>query len=263
MLIGTQRKCIGTNCFTDDTLVKTESGLKRIDSIKTGDLVLSKNIITGEISYKPVVNVFKKETKEFVNLIVGGKLIETTPGHLFRLANGEWRAASELKAGDKILDSAEGYKIVESVEKVVYDESRPIYNFTVEEFHTYYVSEDELLVHNDCLHGIAKNTAKHLLSRHCMETMYPTIKYQLENGVKTRQELENYLLDIGFFNKDWSTDKCLSAVSQVYDAAKNKGIITDTFTMKIFGEDITVALTDGILSTAWGTYKYKLQDFGL
>ena len=31
-------------CFTGDTLVLTSSGLKRIDQIKEGDLVLSKNI---------------------------------------------------------------------------------------------------------------------------------------------------------------------------------------------------------------------------
>ncbi|WP_297429166.1 polymorphic toxin type 15 domain-containing protein, partial [Clostridium sp.] len=55
-----------------------------------------------------------------------------------------------LQIGDKITAS-DGYdKTVESIESIQYNESREIYNLNVDENHTYFVSDLEVLVHNDC-----------------------------------------------------------------------------------------------------------------
>lgn len=143
-----EQKIVLVGCFVGDTLIKSNTGLKRIDEIQAGDLVLAKSIDTGEITYKPAMYTYKKYTKEFVKLKIGGEIIETTPGHPFCLSNGEWKNSRELEVGDKVLNSSESYDIVEEIENIIYDEEIPIYNFTVDEFHTYYVSNNELLVHN-------------------------------------------------------------------------------------------------------------------
>ena len=42
-------------CFVAGTLIHTKDGLKAIEDIQIGDLVLSKDDQTGEVAYKPVV----------------------------------------------------------------------------------------------------------------------------------------------------------------------------------------------------------------
>jgi intein/homing endonuclease len=143
-------KCLTDGCFTGDTLVRTSQGLKRIDSIQEGELVLSKNTKTGAIGYKPVLYVYRKSTTNFINLIVEGELIETTPTHLFMLEKGNWRAAENLKSGDRILTADGEIKTVDEIQVISYDKARPIFNLNVDEYHTYFITGLALLVHNDC-----------------------------------------------------------------------------------------------------------------
>ena len=112
----------------------------------------------GELDYKEVLYVYRKSTRNFINLTVEGKLIETTSTHLFMLENGNWKSAENLTAGDKIITATGDIKTVDAVEKLSYNESRPIYNLNVDDFHTYFVGSDELLVHNDCSEAIIKAT---------------------------------------------------------------------------------------------------------
>jgi len=50
------------------------------------------------------------------------------------------------------VENAEGKLLpVESIEKVYQDEPVKVYNFEVEDWHTYYVSGEEILVHNTCV----------------------------------------------------------------------------------------------------------------
>ena len=143
-------------CFTGDTLVLTSSGLKRIDQIKEGDLVLSKNIETGAVEYKKVLTVFKKKVTSFINITVEGELIETTPNHPFMLVSGEWIEAGNLKAGDKLVTSDGRIVEIEKIEKKEYNESREVYNLNVYDFHTYFVSKIGVLVHNTCFNEVGK-----------------------------------------------------------------------------------------------------------
>ncbi|MBQ3784426.1 MAG: hypothetical protein II838_13475 [Lachnospiraceae bacterium] len=59
--------------------------------------------------------------------------------------------AGKLEAGDEILTSG-GQKIsIEKIEIEVLAEPVYVYNFTVEDFHTYFVSELGVWGHNTCL----------------------------------------------------------------------------------------------------------------
>ncbi len=71
------------NCFTEDTKVLTEDGEKAIKDIQIGDLVLSKDDVTGAVAYKEVVGLFQKEADEIYYIYVGGEIIETTAEHPF------------------------------------------------------------------------------------------------------------------------------------------------------------------------------------
>ena len=154
-----------SQCFTGDTLVSTEEGNRRIDEIKPGDKVLSYNTETGENELQEVNNVSVSKTDILVHIITDdGRDIETTMFHPFYVKNedgtGEWKAASNLKAGDELL-SEDGKKVKVSevkVEKLV--EEITVYNLELDEVHTYYVAGG-VLVHNYCEdHHIASDKSK-------------------------------------------------------------------------------------------------------
>src|SRR5690606_22040562 len=103
---------------------------------------------TGEKALKRVVQTFVNETIELVHVSTNSEEIVTTPGHLFYVSEKGWVGADELKAGD-LLVLYDGRQV--AVKKVVLEHlSTPVkvYNFEVEDSHTYYVGNSSILVHN-------------------------------------------------------------------------------------------------------------------
>ncbi|MBR6627669.1 MAG: hypothetical protein IKL04_06820, partial [Lachnospiraceae bacterium] len=138
-------------CFVAGTRIKTEDGSKSIEEIEVGDYVYARNTETGESGFKKVVHLFVKETEELIHLQIGDTRIETTPTHPFWVGGYGFKPAGELKAGDYVL-SAEGELLhIDSVYRETPDEPVTVYNFEVEDWHTYYVSDAEVLVHNMCM----------------------------------------------------------------------------------------------------------------
>ena len=127
---------------------------------------------TGEQAYKPVLQLFKNETKQWCTVCVdvGGQKeqIISTPGHKYYLPNNteprevgvkqehesytglseKWVSASKLKAGDKVLLSDGNYGIITNVKIEKLSIPETTYNLEVEDFHTYYVGENPVCVHN-------------------------------------------------------------------------------------------------------------------
>ena len=64
----------------------------------------------------------------------------------------------ETEAGDKLLLSDEKEVIIEKVEVETLTKAETIYNFEVADFHTYYVSDCKVLVHNKCKYYEATRT---------------------------------------------------------------------------------------------------------
>ena len=93
-----------------------------------------------------------------MGVTVNGLEIVSTPGHKYFLPETKkWVSAEDLKVGVKVLLSDGSYGIIESVRPIHYDKPQTTYNFEVADFHTYYVSESNVLVHNSCR---AKNKIK-------------------------------------------------------------------------------------------------------
>ena len=65
--------------------------------------------------------------------------------------NGRWIEAKELKKDDKLLLSDGSYGIIISVKIEELESPETTYNFEVADFHTYYVSDSNVLVHNRCV----------------------------------------------------------------------------------------------------------------
>lgn len=137
-------------CFIAGILIAAESGFARIESIKPGDVVLSTNVDTMEIGYKKVLEKYVRETRELVHIISGGKEIVSIPDHPYCVAGRGFVNACQLCIGSPLLDSDGKVLEVEQIykEQLGKNEEVTVYNFQVEDWHTYHVGEMEVLVHN-------------------------------------------------------------------------------------------------------------------
>ena len=157
-----------SQCFTGDTLVSTESGLRPIEDIQAGDYVWSENTETGEKELKKVLSVSITETDQLVHVITGnGTEINTTENHPFYTEGKGWCVASELEEGDVLRTQDGKTETVASVEMETLDEPVKVYNLEIEDSHTYYVSVDGVLVHNECnidADYLKKKNEKHIFS---------------------------------------------------------------------------------------------------
>jgi hypothetical protein len=137
-------------CFVEGTMVRSANGLIPIESICAGMLVASHNPETGETGLKEVVRTFVRETKETLTIRVDSREIVTTPEHPFWVEGHGWTAAKDLTSGDKLLlESGKVAEIVQTFHQRLLKPQR-VYNFEVDDWHTYYVSDLSVLVHNAC-----------------------------------------------------------------------------------------------------------------
>ena len=140
-------------CFTGDTEVYTSDGLVCIEEISVGDEVLAYDYETGETELKEVLNVWVKETDEILHVSTSdGETIDTTTNHPFYVEDKGWVAAGDLEIGD-ILVTAVGNKVeVTDLELEKLAEPILVYNLEVADFHTYFVGEYGVLVHNSYIY---------------------------------------------------------------------------------------------------------------
>ena len=144
-------KDFGTSyCFVAGTLVTTDDGQKPIEEIEVGDKVLSENEMTGEVAVKTVTETYINETDELVHIGVNGETISATPSHPFYVYKFGWTLAGSLKAGDVLVLSNGELVTVEWVQHEILESPVKVYNFEVEDFHTYFVGDCGVLVHNSC-----------------------------------------------------------------------------------------------------------------
>ena len=123
---------------------------KPIEEIEVGDEVLSYDEETGEQGYKPVVRLFRNQTKEWYHVFVDGEEIRCTGEHPFYVKGKGFIPAKGLKSGDKCLLSTGEDVTIERLELEALTEAESTYNFEVADSHTYYVTDKDVLVHNKC-----------------------------------------------------------------------------------------------------------------
>jgi RHS repeat-associated protein len=144
-----QKAFLKTQCFVAGTEIQTLNGTKNIEDIHVGDWVLSDDPYTvGEIEYKQVLNTFVKQTTNLVDIYIDGEKITTTEEHPFWVPDVGWVAAKDLYAGSLLQTKTESWLDIDKVE--LHGGLTTVYNFEVAGFHTYFVSDLGLLVHNTC-----------------------------------------------------------------------------------------------------------------
>ena len=150
-ICGTYYAAKGGNvCFVEGTLVQSAQGAIPIENITVGTYVWAWDEETGEVALKEVVETYVNETYELVHVFVNGEEIISTPSHPFYSPAKGWTDAVHLRAGDILVLVNGEYVVVEKVQHEILEAPVTVYNFQVEDFHTYYVTDTGILVHNKC-----------------------------------------------------------------------------------------------------------------
>ena len=136
-------------CFVAGTLVLTASSLVAIENIKPGDMVYAADAETLEVSNKQVLETYIRETSSLVHLTISGENIISTYDHPYYVKDKGFVSAESLWIGAELIDKNGNVVLVEQLYREnLGDESVKVYNFQVEEYHTYFVGRTMILVHN-------------------------------------------------------------------------------------------------------------------
>ena len=135
-------------CFVAGTMILTAAGLNAIEHIKAGDKVISTDPATFETAEKSVLETYVRQTDKLIHLVINGEEIITTETHPFYVKDRGFVDAGKLLVGDSLLDVYGNILVVEDTRTEHLDEPETVYNFQVEDFHTYYVGERFIWVHN-------------------------------------------------------------------------------------------------------------------
>lgn len=136
-------------CFVAGTMILTAAGLVAIENIKAGDVVISTNPDTVETAEKTVIETYVRQVDKLVYLTINGEEIVTTDNHPFYVQGRGFIDAGNLLVGDKLISVNGEYLLIEDYRIELTEESVSVYNFQVEDYHTYFVGECCVWVHND------------------------------------------------------------------------------------------------------------------
>lgn len=132
-------------CFARGTPVWTKTGQRSIESLQIGDLVLSQDVNTGEIRYKPVMGRTLRPAGPILQISTGDEKILATRGHPLWVDGLGWRMTKELEDG-AMLQSLSGTGRIDAVKPAADAET---YNLVVADFNTYFVGKSGILSHDN------------------------------------------------------------------------------------------------------------------
>ncbi len=129
------------DCLAAESLIQTESGLVPIDKIRVGDLVVSQDVESGELSLKPVLRTSMRPVSPTKYLLFGDQGIRATLGHNWWVAGKGWVKTKDIEAG-MLIHTSTGTVKIDSIE-----EDKPIdtFNLIVADTHTFFVGESRVL----------------------------------------------------------------------------------------------------------------------
>ena len=131
-------------CFAAGTPVLTPEGGRAIETLRSGDRVLTAGDSPGTPRIAAIVSVHESKASHTLRLQVGGESIVTTEGHPFARPGKGWVRAGDLKPGDAILASG-GPVRVEAVEPGA---TQTVWNLKLAESHSYLVGRLGMIVHD-------------------------------------------------------------------------------------------------------------------
>ncbi|MGG3281237.1 polymorphic toxin-type HINT domain-containing protein [Paenibacillus solani] len=99
-----------------------------------------------KLNYKPVEETYHRVTEETYHIQVEDTVIVTTAEDPFWVIGKGWVESRDLKAGDRLVNDEGIEYVIEKIE--IKQETIRVYNFSVGDYHTYFVTGLKLWTHN-------------------------------------------------------------------------------------------------------------------
>jgi tetratricopeptide (TPR) repeat protein len=137
-----------TTCFVAGTPVRTMEGFLPIEKIRTGDLVLSQDVATGALEFRPILVVHHNPPNRTLRISLSdNQVLVASVYHRFWRSGKGWAQARELKPGDLLRSLGSTLRVV-SVEP---GKVEPLFNLDVAQNRSFFVGESNVLVHDNTL----------------------------------------------------------------------------------------------------------------
>lgn len=146
-------------CFTAGTGISVRRGRKLIEQVQVGDSVWAYNERTHSTALRPVTHLFRYERDTvYVLHTTTGEALRTTSDHPFYV-RGQWVRVKRLRVGDSLVSQSGQRHVLRRIDRQ--PEHVTVYNFTVDELHTYFVGQQAILVHNSGPCPTGSNSGPH------------------------------------------------------------------------------------------------------
>ena len=134
-------------CFAAGTLVTLGDGSRKaIETVDVGDLVLSQREDGGALGAQRVSHVWEHTVERTLLLnFSNGEQLETTKEHRFHVDGGGFVSAGRLRPGAAFNTPVNNLVLRGAKER---NATTQVYNLEVENFHTYFVGDNLVWVHN-------------------------------------------------------------------------------------------------------------------
>jgi PKD repeat protein len=136
-------------CFVAGTKILSENGLKKIEAIKLGERVLSKNEATGRNEYSRAIKLFSRYKDKLIALkLSDGSELRCSEEHPFYIISKGWVKAGDTDLSDRLVNKDGKEVSISSKVEIKLKIKTKVYNLEVDGNHNYYVGEEGILAHN-------------------------------------------------------------------------------------------------------------------
>lgn len=136
----------GVACFTGDTLVYTDKGMKEISKIKKNDKVYSLNI-NNELELKPVDKLINHDVIGYYDVITDTDTFKASYSHPIYVEGKGAVKVINLQYGDMLKDCNGNLHMVKEVNAI--EANTTVYEIRVKDNHNYFVGNDRIFVYNE------------------------------------------------------------------------------------------------------------------
>jgi hypothetical protein len=134
--------------FIEGTLVKTQNGYVPIEQLKEGNYIASYSFKEKNLTNGKILKITKRHYKKCFKLTISGQEIIAAPDHKFfcPLKKGCWLKAQDIQKNDFVLKEIKDLVRIDDI--IQLDQENDFYCLSIEKSHNYFVSENNVFVHN-------------------------------------------------------------------------------------------------------------------
>ncbi len=128
--------------------MRTIEGARPIEEIRPGDLVLSQDVTTGGLDFRPSWAFITMRPNQTLRITLSNdEILSASVYHRFWRSGEGWAQARELKPGDVLRTLGRTLRVV-AVEPGAVE---PLYNLDVAQNRSFFVGKGNVLVHDNTL----------------------------------------------------------------------------------------------------------------